>query len=104
MIAAIALIELGNPSHIQWDAAVVLTIAFAVLSRFEFETGAGYTVATQLAFVPMLFVLPPEIAPALVAAGRLLSGVPDFVRGEMPWDRVIAASATRGTRSGRRWC
>ena len=68
----------------------MLTIAFAVLSRFEFETGAGYTVATQLAFVPMLFVLPPELAPALVAAGRLLSGLPDFVRGEMPWDRVIS--------------
>ena len=95
-------------------AAIVLTIAFALLSRFEFETGAGYTVATQLAFVPMLFVLPPELVPALVAAGRLLSGLPDFVRGELPWDRVIsrlgdswyalgpALVLTRGRRRSRR--
>ena len=89
VVVAIALIEIGNPGHVQVDAAIVLTIAFALLSRFEFETGAGYTVATQLAFVPMLFVLPPELAPALVAAGRLLSGLPEFMRGELPWDRVI---------------
>jgi putative nucleotidyltransferase with HDIG domain len=90
VVAAIALIEIGNPHGIQWDAAVVLTIAFALLSRFEFETGAGYTVATQLAFVPMLFVLPPEIAPALVAVGRLLGGAPEFVRGELPRDRIVS--------------
>jgi len=96
VVVVIALIEIGNPGHVQVDAAIVLTIAFALLSRFEFETGAGYTVATQLAFVPMLFVLPPELAPALVAAGRLLSGLPEFMRGELPWDRVI-------TRLGDSW-
>jgi putative nucleotidyltransferase with HDIG domain len=93
VVAAIALIEIGNPGHVQWDAAVVLTIAFALLSRFEFETGAGYTVATQLAFVPMLFVLPPELAPALVAAGRLLAGLPDFLRRDLPGDRAISRLA-----------
>src|SRR3954463_2933366 len=90
VVAGVALIELADPDHISVGAAVVLTIAFALLSRFEFETGAGYAIATQLAFVPMLFVLPPEVAPALVAAGRLLSGLPDFLRGELPGDRVIS--------------
>ena len=98
-IAAIALIELGDPGHIPIGAAVVLTIAFALLSRFEFETGAGYAIATQLAFVPMLFVLPPEIVPALVAAGRVGSGLPEFVTGKLPGDRVISRLSTRGTRS-----
>src|SRR5205823_6378364 len=45
---------------------------------------------TQLAFVPMLFVLPPEIAPALVAVGRVLGGLPEFARGELPRDRVVS--------------
>jgi hypothetical protein len=93
VVAAIALIEIGHPGHVPVGAAVVLTIAFAVLSRFEFEVGAGYTVATQLIFVPMLFVLPPEVAPALVAAGRMLSGLPDFVTGNLPGDRVISRLA-----------
>src|SRR4051794_36703815 len=93
VLAAIALIEIGDPGHVHVAAAVVLTIAYALLSRFEFETGAGYVTATQLAFVPMLFVLPPEVAPALVAAGRLLSGLRDFVRGDLPGDRVISRLA-----------
>ncbi|TML06394.1 MAG: HD-GYP domain-containing protein [Actinobacteria bacterium] len=90
VVAAIALIEIGNPGHVPVGPAIVLTIAFALLSRFEFEVGAGYSIPTQLAFVPMLFVLPPEVAPALVAAGRLLGGLPDFLRRELPFDRVIS--------------
>jgi putative nucleotidyltransferase with HDIG domain len=93
VIAAIALIEIGNPGHVPVGPAIVLTLGFALLSRFEFETGAGYTVATQLMFVPMLFVLPPEVAPALVAAGRLLGGLRDFLTGELPGDRVISRLA-----------
>jgi putative nucleotidyltransferase with HDIG domain len=34
-------------------------------------------------------VLPPEVVPALVAAGRLLSGLPEFLRGDIPGDRFI---------------
>src|SRR4051794_32052404 len=56
VVAVIALIEIGGPGHVSIGAAVVLTVAFALLSRFEFEVGAGYAIATQLAFVPMLFV------------------------------------------------
>jgi putative nucleotidyltransferase with HDIG domain len=89
IVAAIALIEIGNPGHIPVVAAIVLLLAITVLSRFEFETGAGYAPPTQLAFVPMLFVLPPEIAPVLVAAGRVLSGVPDFLSGRRSRDRVF---------------
>jgi len=90
VVAVVALIEIGKPGHVSIGAAIVLTVAFALLSRFEFETGSGYAIATQLAFVPMLFVLPPEIAPALVVAGRLLSGLPGFLRRELPLDRVIS--------------
>ncbi|HEX4671121.1 MAG TPA: hypothetical protein VH279_02575, partial [Solirubrobacteraceae bacterium] len=89
VMAAIALIEIGDTGHVPVGAAIVLTVAFALLSRFEFEIGAGYEPPTQIAFVPMLFVLPPEVAPALVVAARVLSGVPDFVSGRRSPGRVL---------------
>jgi HD-GYP domain-containing protein (c-di-GMP phosphodiesterase class II) len=89
VVAAIALIEIGDTKHVAVGAAVVLTVAFALLSRLEFEIGAGYEPPTQIAFVPMLFVLPPEVAPALVLAARVLSGVPDFVSGRRSPGRVL---------------
>jgi putative nucleotidyltransferase with HDIG domain len=89
IVAAIALIELGNTGHVPVLAAIVLTIAVALLSRFEFEIGAGYEPPTQLAFVPMLFVLPPEVAPALVCVGRVLGVLPDLLSGRRSPGRVF---------------
>jgi putative nucleotidyltransferase with HDIG domain len=93
IVAAIAVIEIGNPGHIPVFAAIVLTVAVALLSRFEFEIGAGYEPPTQLAFVPMLFVLPPEVAPALVCAGRVLGVLPDLLSGRRSPGRVFARIA-----------
>jgi putative nucleotidyltransferase with HDIG domain len=96
IIAVVALLEIAKPGHVPLGATIVLLLTFIVLSRFEFETGTGYALPTQLAFVPMLFVLPPAVAPALVAAGRLVSGVPDFATGRLARDRAI-------TRLGDSW-
>ena len=61
--------------------AVVFTISYALVSRIRFEIGAGYTVPTQLVFVPMLFALPPRTVPLVVAGGLLLGDLPDFLGG-----------------------
>ncbi|MDQ4041263.1 MAG: HD-GYP domain-containing protein, partial [Actinomycetota bacterium] len=61
--------------------AVALTAVFALASRIEFDVGGGYTVPTELVLVPMLFLLPPELVPLLVAAGFLGGKVPDFLAG-----------------------
>jgi putative nucleotidyltransferase with HDIG domain len=90
VIAAIVLIEVGKLGHVRAGAAAVLLLAFTVLARFEFEIGAGYEPPTQIAFVPMLLVLPPELAPALVCAGRILSGLPDFISGRRSPERVLS--------------
>lgn len=63
------------------DLAVVFAISYALMSRIRFEIGAGYTVPTQLVFVPMLFALPAPAVPLVVAVGLLLSDLPDFVSG-----------------------
>jgi diguanylate cyclase (GGDEF)-like protein len=69
----------------------MLVVIFALLSRVEFEVGSGSAVPTQLAFVPMLFVLPLPVVPFTVAVGYLLGAVGDsVVDGRSPWRAVGA--------------
>jgi hypothetical protein len=63
--------------------AAVLVCAYALASRIRFSDGAGYTVPTQLVFVPMLFLLPTTMVPLFVAAGTLL-GTCRITSGEGP--------------------
>ncbi len=69
--------------------AVALTVAYAVASRVRFAVGYGFTVPTQLVFVPMLFLLPQGSVPLLVALGILLAGLPELLRGEQHPTRVL---------------
>ena len=50
--------------------ACILVAAHVLASRIKFEVGAGFTVPTQLVFVPMLFLLPTPLVPLLVAFGE----------------------------------
>ena len=62
---------------------------FAVASRVDFEIGPTSAVATQLVFVPMLFLAPLPLVPLLVALGYLLGELPDFIRGATHPDRWL---------------
>jgi HD-GYP domain-containing protein (c-di-GMP phosphodiesterase class II) len=66
---------------------------YAVLSRIEFDVGAGYGVPTQLVLIPMLFALPPGWVPLLVAAAWVLGKLPSYFDGTRHPDRVLAAIA-----------
>jgi putative nucleotidyltransferase with HDIG domain len=71
--------------------AFAMVVAYAVASRVRFAVGSGYTVPTQLVFVPMLFVLPAAVAPLLVAAGIALGNLPDYLaRRTHPYRAVVA--------------
>ena len=59
--------------------AVLLVVLFAAASRVRLEDGAGYTVPTQIIFVPMLYFLPCAVVPLVVAAGTLLGNAPDYL-------------------------
>ena len=69
--------------------AVALTGAYALVSRIRFSDGAGYTVPTQLVFVPMLFLMPTTMAPLIVAAGTLLGNLPDYIGRRTHLDRAV---------------
>jgi hypothetical protein len=53
-------------------ACVAAIAALALASRAGFEIGRGAGVPTQLVFVPMLFLLPPGLAPFLVMAAYVV--------------------------------
>jgi HD-GYP domain-containing protein (c-di-GMP phosphodiesterase class II) len=70
-----------------------LTAVFALCARIRFEVGACHTFPTQLAFVPMLLLLPPAMVPFLVALGFSLDKGIDIVRGRAAKGRGITVLA-----------
>jgi putative nucleotidyltransferase with HDIG domain len=77
------------------SAPVVLAyvVSLAVVSRVQFDIGAGFTVPTQVVFLPLLFLVRPGLVPLLVAGALVLAQLPDLVRGRVPASRVLSAPA-----------
>jgi signal transduction histidine kinase len=90
LVAAVALAILGHhgrPFH--WAVAAGLVVAFAAAVRARFDIGAGYVPPIQLAFVPMLFLVPPRLAPLMALAGWTAGRLPDLARGRMHASRLL---------------
>ena len=60
-------------------AACLLTLALA--TRVRFETPLGFTVPTQLGFVPLLFAMPVSIVPIAVVLALVLGRLPEVFAG-----------------------
>ena len=91
LVAAAAALPLafGAPTA-DSTLVVALIVAIAVVSRVEFDVGAGYTYPLQLIFVPVLFLAHPAWAPLLVAAGLVLGRLGDVTRDHNP-ERLLVA-------------
>jgi putative nucleotidyltransferase with HDIG domain len=88
--AALALAVLAEPAReLSAPLAGLLMLAFAVLSRIEFTSGAGFAVPTQLLFVPMLLLLPTPVVPLVVAAALVLSSAWSLARAGAPLNRAV---------------
>jgi anti-anti-sigma regulatory factor len=91
-IVAVAMLTAAG----DWDeplSALLLTVTYAAVERASFIVGPGQVSPTQLVFVPMLFLLPPEAVPALVAAGALLGALPNVVLRRGHPERMLFAMA-----------
>ncbi|MDQ3675793.1 MAG: HD-GYP domain-containing protein [Actinomycetota bacterium] len=88
--AAGLLLVLAPIGSVSVTELVLLVLTMALLGRLEFEIGTGFTVPTQLAFVPMLFFLPPAIVPLAVAAALALDRLPDIVAGRRHPQRLLS--------------
>jgi putative nucleotidyltransferase with HDIG domain len=71
-------------------AALAVTVAaYLVAARVTFPVGSAWTRPTQLAFVPMLFLLPTPLVPLVVAACLLADLWPQILRRRLSPRRVL---------------
>jgi hypothetical protein len=92
-VAAAALLLVAFPpdlGSISILGAACCFVTLVVATRTEFDTAGGVTVPTQLAFVPLLFALPPALVPVVVPAAWSVAKLPDVVRGRLRADRLLA--------------
>ena len=92
LVTAVAMAAL-IPSERDWDPllAAALIGTYALMARVRFPIGYGFTVPTQLVFVPMLFLLPVGAVPLVVAAAMVLRNLPEYLNGERHPSRMLLA-------------
>jgi HD-GYP domain-containing protein (c-di-GMP phosphodiesterase class II) len=95
-LAACAALQIAFPGdrHPSVGLLVLLVAAYAVASRVEFEVGIGSAIPTQLVFVPMLFLLPPSMAPLCVAIGLLLGNMSAYLKRQEHPERALVVVAS----------
>jgi HD-GYP domain-containing protein (c-di-GMP phosphodiesterase class II) len=90
LVVAGLLVLLADSARSPFPLTVLLLVgAYALAYRIEFEIGSGLAVATQLVFVPMLFVLPLGLVPLAVVAGIMLANVTEIIEGRIQAERVF---------------
>ena len=80
-------------------AALCCALALAVAVRVHFVVGQGYTVPTQLAFVPMTFAVPPALLAPAVACVFAAAQLVDVARGRLPLSRLAPRAEQRVVRA-----
>jgi HD-GYP domain-containing protein (c-di-GMP phosphodiesterase class II) len=72
---------------------VTSLVALAAAMRVEFDIGSGITAPSQLAFIPLLFAMPPALAPVAVVVAGAAAKLPDLLRGRLRPVRLLATFA-----------
>ncbi len=94
-VAAASAIAITVPDERGLNLPLVfgLTATYAVVSRVRFEFGDYWVSPEQLAFVPMILLVPLQWVPALVAIAVILSMAPDVADGTWHRDRIVGCLA-----------
>lgn len=92
-VASTMALSLDAAREFDVGPAVALVLLFALSIRIQLDVGQGYTVPSQLAFVPMLFLLPTPSVPLLVMAGWLLGKLPDVLMRRSHPSRLLYVPA-----------
>jgi putative nucleotidyltransferase with HDIG domain len=96
LLVAVALPWMSGADAPPADVTIALVAAIALVSRVEFQVGAGVTYPLQIVFLPALFLVDPAWAPAVVATGLVLGSVRDIAHESDPRRRLYIAAATAG--------
>jgi putative nucleotidyltransferase with HDIG domain len=92
VLAAAALVIVRPPSFFNDEAAVLCIVVLVAASRVAFDTPFGFTVLTQLAFVPLLFAMSPVLVPPAVALAMAAGKLPEVLGGKVPAVRLLQAA------------
>ena len=76
------------PHGLSVGLAGAALLIMAVASTVRFDTPFGFTVATQLGFVPALFAMPLSLVPPAVVLALALAHLPEVARGRFRADRL----------------
>jgi putative nucleotidyltransferase with HDIG domain len=74
-----ALWRIDPPHSFAILPALLCLLVLALSARVRFYTPLGFTVPTQLAFVPLVFALPPAILPIAAAGAFALAALPSVL-------------------------
>lgn len=79
VLVAAAVWLLRPPHGLEVVPAAMCLLVLALATRIGFDTPFGFTVPTQVAFVPLLFVVPLAIVPVAVVAAMMISRIDQLV-------------------------
>jgi signal transduction histidine kinase/ActR/RegA family two-component response regulator len=79
------------PGRFAVGPALVCWLVLVVASRIRIDTPFGFTVPTQLAFVPLVFAMPLAVVPVAVVAAYVVARAPDILTGELQISRMVHA-------------
>ena len=90
-VTTLLVLTLPDQRELDLPLALALVVAYAIAGRVRFAARYGFTVPTQLVFVPMLFLLPVGAVPLFVAAAIMLGSLPEYLSGRLHRRRVVVA-------------
>ena len=90
LAAAVSLAALAPPPRSFAVGSLAVIGAYLVAQRVRFPVGSAWTPATQLVFVPMLFILPTSLVPLIVAGCAVIDQLPLIARTHPNPARVLA--------------
>jgi putative nucleotidyltransferase with HDIG domain len=90
LAAVVVTLALLRPPHgfAVWPALACVAAMLAAM-QVRIDTPFGFTVPTQLAFVPLMFAMPVALVPVAVMLALVLAAVPDIVRRELRPSRLL---------------
>src|SRR5690349_6327706 len=89
-LAAAAGLLVARPPHgISVVVPAICVVVLAAASRVRFYLPSGWTVPTQLAFVPLLFTLPVSAVPFAVVLAFMVARLPEVLAGRAAPGRLL---------------
>ena len=92
VVAVGLLCWLRPPGSFDVSPVLVCALVMVLATRAPIDTPFGFTVPTQLAFVPLLFAMPAVLVPAAVMVTLALARLPEVIRGQVPSSRLLQAA------------